>query len=124
VLLYANPKVISNILPKSEQSRLELIVIPIKAPFPLLAMNLTYQFGGQQQEYKVLIPNSMLKLTHFLDISKSEFQNRWTACELHRTDAFKLCHYLAPDTFKKWFPALGELTSYTTFASPGSSQDY
>ena len=80
MLLYANPKVISSILPKSEQSKIELIVIPLKAPFPLLTMNLTYQFGGQYNEYKVIIPNSMMKLTHFLDITKSEFQSRWSSC--------------------------------------------
>jgi hypothetical protein len=100
------------------------MIVPVKHPFPLLSMTLAYQVAGKPHECRVLIPNSVLKLASFLEMSKGEFQTRWISSELLKTCEFKLCHYLPPDTFTKWFPTLTELTSYTTFATPGSRTDY
>ena len=46
------------------------------------------------------------------------------SADILQTSETKLCHYLPPDTFTKWIPELGELSSYTAFAIPRSVKDY
>ena len=70
------------------------------------------------------LPNSALKLAHFMDISQGEFKGRWGSSEVFKTGEFKLCHYLPPDSFHKWMPSVTDLTSYEAFAAAGSNRDY
>jgi len=34
-------------------------------------MNLSYQNAGTTNQIKIILPNSVLKLTHFMDITKT-----------------------------------------------------
>jgi hypothetical protein len=87
-------------------------------------MNLRYDVRGEPADHRVVLPNSVLKLAHYMGISKEEFGRRWLSADLLRTSETRLCHYLPPDTFTKWIPELAEFSSYTAFAVPGSSKDY
>lgn len=80
------------------------MIVPVKVPFPMLVMTMRYSILGEMSEHKVIIPNSVLKLAHFMNISKEEFGSRWTASEVLKVPSDKLCHYLPPDTFSKWIP--------------------
>lgn len=56
---------------KGEQNKIDLVIIPLKPKFPLLTMNLRYEVGGNINEWQILLPNSALKITHFLELPKS-----------------------------------------------------
>ncbi len=87
-------------------------------------MTMRYDIRGEPFDHRVIIPNSVLKLAHYMNIPKADFARRWQTADILHTSETKLCHYLPPDTFTKWIPELSELTSYTAFAIPGSIKDY
>lgn len=53
------------------------MIIPLKPQFPLLTINVKYYIGMGPQQFQLVVPNSALKFAHFLEITKSEFTNRW-----------------------------------------------
>lgn len=80
------------------------MIVPLKVPFPLLTMNVRYDLRGEPVNHSVIIPNSVLKLAHYMNISKEDFGRRWQAADILHTSETRLCHYLPPDTFTKWIP--------------------
>ena len=82
MLLYSNPRTLESSIARGDQNKIDLMIVPVKVPFPMLVMTMRYSIQGEMSEHKVVIPNSVLKLAHFMNISKEEFENRWAATEV------------------------------------------
>jgi hypothetical protein len=46
ILLYANPRTIESSITRGDQNKIDLIIIPIKVPFPMLTMTAKYSISG------------------------------------------------------------------------------
>ena len=56
-------------------------------------------------------------------ISKAEFFENWQDAKKFKTNPFKLCRHVPPDSLNKWIPQLEYMSDYSEFSRPGSSTD-
>jgi hypothetical protein len=70
VLLYGNPRAIDTLLEGGYQCKHELIVIPLNYQFPFIKMYLKYATNGETFYENITLPNSILKLASYRNLSK------------------------------------------------------
>ena len=119
-LLYANPKNVDSIIPSGYQNKHDLLITPLRVPFSLITMHISYRFQNSEIMTSIVLPNSVLKFASYMRISKQELWESWRDSEKYKTNSFQLCTSLPPDNFNKYIPALEYLTEYSEFAAPNS----
>lgn len=119
-MVYANPRNVDSIIPPGYQNKHDLLVTPLALPFNFLTMNISYKFKGASIFAAIVLPNSVLKFASYMRITTSDFDNNWRNSRKLKTNPFRLCKYLSPDSFTKWIPTLQPMTQYTDFSREGS----
>ena len=78
-----------------------------------MTMNISYKFKGVSIFASIVLPNSVLKFASYMKITSYDFDNNWRNSRKFRTNPFRLCKYLSPDSFNKWIPTLDFKTQYS-----------
>lgn len=89
------------------------MITPLSVPYNFMTMHLSYKFNNSQVYTSIVLPNSVLKFVSYMKIGRSDFNNNWKNARKFKTNAFRLCKHLAPDTFNKWIPVLDNITNYS-----------
>lgn len=120
MLLYGNPKTVQTYLTPGYQTKQELVIVPLDHRPGFIRMYLRYQISGEAIEEKIILPNSIVKLTETANLTKKEFVQNWNVSTIFKTQEFKLTRFIPPDTLPKYISGLQELSSYDQFLEPGS----
>lgn len=97
------------------------MITPISVPYTFMTVNISYKFKNTAMLASIILPNSILKYASYRKTSKSDFDMQWNkASRKFKTNQFKLCQNLPPDSFAKWIPSLDYITTYTEFSREGS----
>jgi hypothetical protein len=112
-LLYANPRNIDMTVPPGYQNKQDLMITELYVPYSFMTMNLSYQFNGSPTYTSIVLPNSILKFASYREITLKEFESNWNGAIKLCSNPFKLCKYLPPDSFTKWFPSIETVAPYS-----------
>lgn len=89
------------------------MITPLAVPYNLMTMHIRYKFRDTGYMTSIVLPNSVLKFASYMKISRSDFDSNWRSAKKYKTNPFKLCKQLPPDSFNKWIPVLDNITRYS-----------
>ena len=89
-------------------------------------MKFYYTSGSVPVHSTVALPNSILKMTSHIEMTRTEFHNYYSNTnKIYKTEIFKLSHHLPPNHLRKYIPALQELSiDFSEFSTSGNDEDY
>lgn len=118
--LYGNPRKLEPTTEPGYQTKQELMLIPMSAPFNLVSMNVGYVTAdGLYNRYKMFLPTSLLKFVQFKRISPDSFSKLWRQFKdsnsIYNTAPLKLARNFPPLAVKHYMRALTDLNDYYDF---------
>ena len=74
-------------------------------------MKFYYISGSAPVHSTVALPNSIIKMTTHVEITRNEYLNYLeNSQKIFKTEIFKLSQYFPPNSLKKYIPALQDLS--------------